>query len=73
MELYITEDTKKRQIKKWTNREYHVQHNKDVDHQDVKIYCSKNQFPGLKFLGPHKKPYGVHGLGKHYHMCFDTK
>ena len=73
MELYITEDTKKRQIKKWTNREYHVQHNKDVDHQDVKIYCATNQFHELQFLGPHNKLHGACGLVKQHNMCFDTK
>ena len=66
-------NTKKGQVKKCTNREYHVQHNKDVKHQDVKMYCAENQFPELKFLGPHKKPHDVHGLGKHYHMCFNIK
>ena len=28
----------------WTNREYHVQHNKDVGHQGVNMYCVTNQF-----------------------------
>ena len=28
---------------KWTNREYHVPNNEDVEHQDVKIYCATNQ------------------------------
>ena len=55
------------------NREYHVQHNKYFYHQDVNIYCAKKQFPKFQFLGPQNKPRGVHGLGKHYHMCFDTK
>ena len=59
--------------KKWTNREYHVQQNKDVEHQDVKIYCATNQFPELKFLCPNNKKHGVRGLGNNYHMRFDTK
>ena len=50
-----------------------MQHNKDVEHQDLKVYCSTNHFPELNFLGPHKKPHGVRRLGKHYHMCFDPK
>ena len=52
---------------------YHVQHNKDVDHQDVKIYCATNQLPKLKFLGSHNKPHGVCGLGYYYHMRFYPK
>ena len=31
---------KKCQVKKWTNREYHVQHNEYVYHQEVKMYCA---------------------------------
>ena len=50
-----------------------MQHNKKFDNQDVKMYCATNQFPELKFLGTHNKPHGVHGLGKHYHIRFDTK
>ena len=50
-----------------------MQHFKDVKHQDVQIYFTKNQFPELEFLGPHNKTHGVHGLGTHYHMRFDTK
>ena len=50
-----------------------MQHNKYVEHQDVKIYCSTNQFTGLNFLGPHNKPYGVCGLDKHYYIRFDIK
>ena len=48
-----------------------MQHNKDTEHQDVKIYYATNQFPGLKFIGPHNKPHGVRGLGKHCCICFD--
>ena len=50
-----------------------MQHNKDVEHQDVKINFATNQFPELKFLGPHNKPHGVRGLGKNYYKCFDPK
>ena len=64
---------KKGQGKKWTNMDYHVQYDKYVKHQGVKMYCATNQFPELKFLGPHKKPHCVSGLGKHYHICFHPK
>ena len=64
---------KKCQEKKWTNREYHVQHNKCVEHQDVRMCCPAKQFPSLKFLGPQNKPHGLRGLGKHYNTRFDTK
>ena len=59
--------------KNWTNRDYHVQHNKYVEHQDMKMYCDTNQFSELHFLGTHNKPHGVHVLVKHYHMYFFTK
>ena len=49
-----------------------MQHNKYVEHQDVKMYCAINHFHILKFIGPHNKPHGVHGLVKHHHMRFDT-
>ena len=32
---------------KWTEREYHVQNNDDVEHEYVKIYCDTNQLPEL--------------------------
>ena len=50
-----------------------MKHNKDVEHQDIKMYCSTNQFPELKFIGTHHRPHGVRGLGKHYHMSFDIR
>ena len=59
--------------RKWTDREYHVQYNADVEHKDLKIYCNTNQFPGLSFSGPYSKPHGVRGLSKHYHLRFDPK
>ena len=33
--------------RKWTNRQYHVQDNADVEHKYVKMYCNTNQFPEL--------------------------
>ena len=36
------------------------------------MYCATNHFLELNFLVPHNKPHGVHGLGKHHHMRFDT-
>ena len=47
--------------------------NKDFEHQDVKIYCATNNFIELMFQGPHNRPHGVRGLGKHYHMHFYPK
>ena len=60
-------------MQKWTNMEYHVQHNKDVEHQDVNIYCATNQYPELQYFNPHNKPHGVRRLDKDYHMRSDTK
>ena len=37
------------------------------------MYCATNQFHDLNFIGIHNKPHGVRGLGKNYHMRFDTK
>ena len=59
--------------RKWTERKYHVQDNADVELKDVKMYCNKNKFPTLPFCGPHSKPHGARGLGKHYHLRFDPK
>ena len=50
-----------------------MQHNKDVDHQYVKMYCVKTQFPESQFFGTHKKTHGVCGLGKNCHRRFDPK
>ena len=58
---------------KWTDRQYHVQDNADVEHQDVKIYCNTSQFPALPFCGTHSKPHGARGLIKHYNLRFDPK
>ena len=59
--------------RKWTERQYHVQDNTDVAHQDVKIYCNTNKFPELPFCGPHSKPHGAKGLSKYYHLRSDPK
>ena len=64
---------KKFQEKKWIYREYNMQKTTDVEHQDVQMYCTKNQFPPSLFCGPHKKTHGERGLGKHYNMRFVTK
>ena len=37
------------------------------------MYCNTNQFPTLPFCGPHSKPHGARGLGKHCHLRFDPK
>ena len=57
----------------WKNRQYHVQDNYAVEHQDVKIHCNTSQWPELSFCGPHYKPYGSKGLITHYHLILDKK
>ena len=69
----IKENKKRFMERKWTYRQYHVQDNADVELKYVKIYCNTNQFPELSFYGPHSKPHGARGLGKHYHLRFDPK
>ena len=69
----IEENKNKFVERKWTDREYHVQDNSDVEHQDVKMYCNTNQFPELSFSDPHSKPHDTKGLSKHYHLRFDQK
>ena len=59
--------------RKWTERKYHVQDNASGELKYVKMYCNTNQFPELPFCGPHPKPHGARGLGKHYHLRFDPK
>ena len=39
----------------------------------MKMYYARNHFTELKFLRPYNKLHGVRGLGKNYHMRFDTK
>ena len=50
-----------------------MRNNEDVENQDVKIYCNKNQFPELLLCVTHNKPHGVRGLSNHYHMRFEPK
>ena len=50
-----------------------MQKDEYVEHQYVKMYCATNQFPKLPFFNSYKKPHGVRGLSKNYHMCFDPK
>ena len=59
--------------RKCTDRQYHVQDNADVAHQDVRMYCNTNKFPELPFCGPHSKPHGAMGLSNNYHFRFDKK
>ena len=59
--------------RKWTEIKYHVQDNAAVELKDVKMYCNTNKFPELPFCGPHSKPHGAMGVGKHYHLRFDPK
>ena len=37
------------------------------------MYFGTNQFPTLTFCGTHPEPHGARGLGKYYHLRFDTK
>ena len=57
----------------WTDRQYCVQDNTAVAHQDARLYCNRNQFPALPFCGPHSKLHGTRGLSKQYHLSFDPK
>ena len=59
--------------RKCTERKSHIQDNVLVELKDVKMYCNTNQFPALPFCGSHSKPHGARGMGKHYHLRFDTK
>ena len=54
-------------------RKYYVQDNSDVAHQDVRMYCNINQFPGLTFCGPHSKPHVARVFINHCHFRFDPK
>ena len=58
---------------KWTDRQYYVQDNADVEIKDMKIYFNTNHFPSLSFSGPYYKPRGTRGLSKHSHLRFDPK
>ena len=35
----------KKSRKRCSNRKYHVQHNKYINHQGVKMYCATKSFP----------------------------
>ena len=59
--------------RKWTDRQYPVQDNADVEHKDMIMYCNTNQFPELSFYVPHSKIHGARGLSKHYNFRFDPK
>ena len=59
--------------RKWTDRQYHVQNNAHVSHQDVRMYCNTNKFQELSFCGPHSKPHGARGFSKYYRLRFDPK
>ena len=50
--------------RKWTERNYHVQDNADVELKYVKMYCNTNQFPTLPFCGSHSKPHSARGTRK---------
>ena len=59
--------------RKWTDRQYHVQDNADVELKDVKMYCNTNQLPELSFCVPHSKPHGARGLSRYYNLSFDPR
>ena len=59
--------------RKWTDRQYHVQYNSNIEHKYVIMYCNTNQFPALPFYVTHSKPHGARGFSKHYNLRFDTK
>ena len=50
-----------------------MQEDYDVLHKYVKMFCNANQFTSFQFCGPHKKPHGIRGSSKNYHMWFDPK
>ena len=58
---------------KWTDREYHVQDNADVEHKDMKMYFNTNLLSEFSFCGPRSKPHGARVSSKHYHLRFDPK
>ena len=71
--FYQGKNNKQFMQRKWTDRQYHVQDNADVAHQDVKMYFNTNQLPLLTFCGTYSKPHGARGSSKHYHLSFDPK
>ena len=59
--------------RKLTERQYHVEDNSDVEHQDVRMYCNKSQFLVLSFCVLHSKRHSARRFSKHYHLCFDPR
>ena len=59
MVLFIMGNAKIVRVNVFTNRDYPVQNNEDVEHQYVKMYCTTKQSPLFTFCGPHNKPNGV--------------
>ena len=54
---------------KYTEREYHVQDGKYVQHKPVKMSYASARFQAFPFNGLHAKTYGVRGLSKN--IVFD--
>ena len=49
----IKENTKNDSLKEnWIDRQYHVQDNAAIKHQDMKMYFNTSKFPELSFCGP---------------------
>ena len=63
----------KKNSKKMTDIEYHVQENADDPYKRVKIYFNTDQLSSFPFCGTHPKPHGARELSKHYYLRFDTK
>ena len=59
--------------RKWSDHEYHIQGNKDVQHKEAKILCDSKKFQEFPFRGPHKKPHWVRGLSTYNHLQIDHK
>ena len=57
----------------WTNRGYHIQYRKYVQHKSVKMSYSSTQFKAWSFFVLHAKPHVVRGFSKHYHLRLDPK
>ena len=41
--------------------------------EGIKMFCDTTGFPSFTFCSVCKKPHGVQGMRKHYHMCLDPK
>ena len=54
--------------RKLTEREYHVQDKKDLQHKSVNISFACTKFPALPLFGLHEKPYVIRGFSKHSHL-----